>query len=224
LEVRALSSAMKIQAFPSGPFETNAYIIACEETNQAVIVDPAPDSAAIIKTYLSKNQFTPQKILLTHSHWDHIADVATLKDYYKIPVFVHPLDTPNLESPGADSLPCWITIEGVKPDGFLNENDVIAIGNNSFSVLHTPGHSPGSLCLYCKKANILISGDTLFRGSMGNISFPTSQPDLMWISLDKLAKLPPNTIVYPGHGPSTTIGKETWLSRQKNYSAKQRRM
>lgn len=204
---------MIIQAFPSGPFDTNAYVVVCEETLQAAIIDPAPGSAPKIKDFLSKHQYIPQKILLTHSHWDHIGDVAPLKDLYKIPVFVHPLDAPNLENPGADSLPCWIAIESVKPDSFLNENDTIAVGNYTFEVIHTPGHSPGSLCLYSKKANTLISGDTLFKGTIGNISFPTSQPDLMWISLSKLAKLFPDTIVYPGHGPTTTIGKETWLSK-----------
>jgi hydroxyacylglutathione hydrolase len=203
---------MKIQVFACGPFETNAYILACSKTNQAVIVDPAPNSFNLIKTHLTENQLIPQKILLTHSHWDHIADVAALKKHYQIPVYVHSLDAPNLEKPGSDSLPCWISIEGVKPDGFLEENEQVNFGDLRFVVMHTPGHSPGSLCLYSKENNVLISGDTLFKGTIGNISFPTSQPDLMWISLKKLAKLPPQTKIYPGHGPTTTIEKETWLA------------
>ena len=124
---------------------------------------------------------------------------------------MHPLDAANLQEPGSDRLPSWLNIEGVKPDGFLNEGDVVAVGNMQFHVIHTPGHSPGGICLYCKEQDVLFSGDTLFRGSIGNLSLPTSQPKLMWNSLDKLAKLPPSTKVYPGHGPATTIGKESWL-------------
>lgn len=206
---------MKVQAFPSGPFDTNAYVVACEKTGQAAIVDPAPNCADAVKVYLSENQYLPKKILLTHSHWDHIADTALLKAFYQIPVFVHPLDAPNLESPGADRLPCWIDIEGVKPDGFLNDHDTVRIGNAPFTVIHTPGHSPGSICLYNQEDHLLISGDTLFHGSIGNLSFPTSQPELMAHSLEKLAKLPANTKVYPGHGPATTIGQERWLPNAK---------
>ncbi len=202
---------MLIQAFPTGPFETNAYLVACPSTKQAAIIDPAPDSFQVLVDYLASHQLNVQKILLTHSHWDHIADTAALKRHFKVPVYIHPLDTPNLEQPGADRLPCWISIEGVKPDGLLEDKGTVMVGNLTFEVIHTPGHTPGSICLYCPKEGILLSGDTLFRGSIGNLSFPTSQPDLMWPSLDKLARLPAETKVYPGHGPKTTIGTEHWL-------------
>ncbi len=208
---------MILYTIPSGPFETNAYILGCPETHLALIIDPAPDSSNVIIDYLSKNNLIPSEIILTHSHWDHIADTAKLKRFFGIPVSIHSLDLPNLQNPGADGLPCWITIEGVTPNSFLSEDDIIKLGTLQFHVLHTPGHSPGSICLYNKEENVLISGDTLFRGSIGNLSFPTSQPKLMWNSLDKLAKLPPQTKVYPGHGPNTTIGAETWLSNAENY-------
>lgn len=206
---------MLIQAFPCGPFETNAYIVACETTRQAAIVDPAPGSFDVLVDYLQTHQLTPQKILLTHSHWDHIVDTALFKRHFGIPVLIHPLDTPNLEHPGSDHLPCWISYEGVKPDGLLNDKDRVAVGQLTFDVIHTPGHTPGSICLYCPKEGVLIAGDTLFRGSIGNLSFPTSQPDQMWPSLDKLAHLPKETKFYPGHGPSSTIGREDWLPRAR---------
>ena len=211
---------MTIQRFPSGPFETNAYVVSCPITKKAAIIDPAPESFEAITAYLSQHQLTPDKILLTHSHWDHIADVAALKKHYSIPVFVHPEDAPNLEQPGSDGLPYWIALEGVKPDGFLMEQNQITIGDLTFNIIHTPGHTPGGICLYDKEQGILFSGDTLFRGSIGNLSFPTSKPDLMWGSLEKLAKLPPETIVYPGHGPSTTIAKESWLPQAKQIFGK----
>lgn len=94
---------------------------------------------------------------------------------------------------------------------------IIKVGQLNFQTIHTPGHSVGSICLYEPSQNVLFSGDTLFKGSIGNISFPTSRPDLMWSSLDKLAKLPASTIVYPGHGPTTTIANETWLSDAQHY-------
>lgn len=208
---------MNIQPFPSGPFDTNAYVISCSLTRQAAIVDPAPESANSIIAYLTSKQLTPDKILLTHSHWDHIADIAELKRKYPLPVWIHKLDTPNLENPGADLLPCWISLEHVKADHLLTDGEIVSIGKLDFEVIHTPGHSPGSICLYCKEHGLLISGDTLFKGTIGNLSFPTSQPDLMWNSLAKLAKLPPNTIVYPGHGSTTSIGKETWLGNAQKY-------
>jgi len=205
---------MFIQAIPSGPFSTNAYVVACAEMHEAAIVDPAPDSAAAIVEYLSAHQLIPKKILLTHSHWDHIAEVKSLKDRFHIPVYVHPLDAPNLQKPGADGLPCWLRITGVEPDGFFEEGEQFPVGKLNFQILHTPGHSPGSVCFYEPQQGVLISGDTLFKGTIGNLSFPTSQPSLMWSSLEKLERLPSNTRVYPGHGPATTIKEESRLLRE----------
>lgn len=208
---------MIISTFPSGPFETNAYIVACQKTQRAAFIDPAPNSAQALIAHIDKHHYIPDKILLTHSHWDHIADTAELKKTYKIPVYIHALDAPNLMEPGSDRLPCWISIEGVTPDHYLDEGDTVAVGDLLFHVIHTPGHTPGGICLYCKEQGVLLSGDTLFRGSIGNLSFPTAQPNLMWQSLDKLAILPPETKVFPGHGSSTTIGKESWLPNAREY-------
>jgi glyoxylase-like metal-dependent hydrolase (beta-lactamase superfamily II) len=209
--------AMLIFAFPSGPFETNAYIAACPTTHEAAIIDPAPNSAAAIEQCIAEKSLKPTKIILTHSHWDHIADVTPLKNKYKIPVLIHVEDAPNLKEPGSDKLPCWISIPSVTPDQTFKEGDSIKIGNSTFKVIETPGHSPGSVCFYSPEENTLFSGDTLFKGTIGNLSFPTSRPDKMWPSLDKLAALPPETNVYPGHGPATTIGAEKWLSNARDY-------
>lgn len=204
---------MIIKAIPSGPFETNAYIVICEKTLQAAVIDPAPESLASIVKYITEHKLTLTKIILTHSHWDHIADVAALKKQYLVPVLIHKEDVENLEKPGSDGLPCWIAIEGVRPDIFLNEGDSVDVGELKFTVIHTPGHTPGGICLYEKEKNVLFSGDTLFKGSIGNLSFATARPKLMWPSLEKLAKLPPQTTVFPGHGPKTTILAESWLSQ-----------
>lgn len=202
---------MTIYTFTTGPFSTNTYIISCPQTQECALIDAAPESLESTIASIEKHRLKLTKILLTHSHWDHIAEVAALKKKYNPLVVIHEKDRFNLEVPGSDRLPCWIEIEGVKPDLLLKEDDLIDVGSLQFKVIHTPGHTPGGVCFYSEKENLLFSGDTLFKGTIGNLSFPTSVPDLMWGSLKKLAQLPPQTRVYPGHGPATTIGSETWL-------------
>lgn len=211
---------MIIKILPSGPFATNAYIVACPATKQALIIDPGVESAVSILQTLNYEGLTPIKIVLTHSHWDHIGDVALLKEKLKIPVVVHSLDAYNLIEPGSDDIPCWVNIPPTDPDALLTDGESIPFGNLAFTVIHTPGHTPGGICLYNPEEHVLISGDTLFKDTIGNISFSTGQPDLMWSSLAKLAKLPPETKVYPGHGPTTTIGNESWLPRAKEHFGK----
>lgn len=204
-----------IEIFPSGPFDTNAYLIACEETKEAWIIDPAPESGEEILSRLEDKGLTAKAIILTHSHWDHLGDMKFLKDELKIPVYVHELDAPNVIRPGSDRLPLFFEIEGCQPNHLLKGGEKLKLGTCSFEVIHTPGHSPGGICLYEKDEGVLISGDTLFKGTIGNLSFPGCSEESMWTSLDKLAKLPPQTKVYPGHGPSTTIGQESWLPKAK---------
>lgn len=203
--------------FPSGPLTTNAYVLHCPVTKKAAIIDPAPESAEKIIAFIEKEHLIPEKLLFTHSHFDHIADAATLLKKYPIKSWIHELDAPNLIKPGSDGLPQFMPIEPLNPDFFLEEGTPLLLGNLKIEVIHTPGHSPGGVCFYLPEYALLIAGDTLFKGTIGNLSFPTAEPDLMWQSLKKLAKLDPKTKVYPGHGPSTTIGEEPWLKDAKNY-------
>jgi glyoxylase-like metal-dependent hydrolase (beta-lactamase superfamily II) len=206
-----------IRKFPSGPFATNTYIVSCPNTKEAVIIDPAPDSTKPTVAYISRESLNPTKILLTHSHWDHIADIASLKQSYPIPVFVHPLDAPNLKKPGSDGLPLLFPIEGLATYQTIEDREIIPFGEVKLEVIHTPGHSPGGVSFWCEEEGVLFSGDTLFRGTIGNLSFPTCDANAMWDSLKKLSKLDPKTKVYPGHGPPTTIGDEHWLSQAQHY-------
>ncbi len=209
---------MIIQVFPSGPFKTNAYVIACSDTKKTAIIDPAPQSTLTIIPFIEKQGLHVQKILLTHSHWDHIADAADMKATYQVPVLVHPKDAKNLQEPGSDGIPLFISIEPVEPGGFFGEGDIISVGNLKLEALETPGHTPGGVCFYIKEHGALISGDTLFCGTMGRLSIPTGEPDAMWKSLIKLSHLPAITKVYPGHGDPTTIGAEHWLQdAQKRF-------
>jgi hydroxyacylglutathione hydrolase len=207
---------MQIQTLPSGPYSTNAYVVACSKTGEAAIIDPGADSTEKIFNYLEKNKLHCKKIWLTHSHWDHIVDVHPLMTKLGAEVSIHAEDAPNLEKPGADGLPFWLPLEGIKPHHLWKDNEKIPLGQLNFTILHTPGHSPGSVCLYEPHHAVLFSGDTLFKGSIGNLSFPTSQPAKMWPSLAKLERLPPETKVYPGHGAMTIMENELkWLPRAK---------
>ncbi len=206
---------MIIFKFPFGPLETNAILIGCTETKKGAVIDPSFGSASSIVQKAAEYQLEIEKILLTHSHWDHFADAHGLKCKTQAPIYIHPLDAKNLEQPGSDGIPIFFPIHPVNPDHFLNEGDILSVGRLQLEVIHSPGHSPGSVCFYLREQKILLSGDTLFQGSIGNLNLPTAQPSQMWNSLNKLAQLPPETHVIPGHGGDTTIGRETWLSRAK---------
>jgi len=199
---------MNIFILPSGIYSTNAYIVSCLSTREAVIIDAPPESCEKILAYLKEQNLIPKAIWLTHSHWDHISDVDSLKASLNIPVYVHELDAANLIKPGADGLRLRQKIEGVAPDGFFTGNQHISVGRLVFQVIHTPGHSKGSICFFEPTTPALFSGDTLFKGTIGNLSFPTSEPKLIGQSLGKLAQLPLKTQVYPGHGPMTSIEDE----------------
>jgi hydroxyacylglutathione hydrolase len=206
---------MLIKIFTSGPADTNCILIGCPETHQAAVIDAPFQSTQQIVQALKKEDLTPQMILLTHSHWDHLADAAQLKKELKVPLYIHAEDAGNLEKPGSDGLPLFFPIEGVKPDGFLTDGQILNVGKLKIEVIHTPGHTPGGVCFWIPQEKILISGDTLFQGTIGNLSFPTARPALMWKSLQRLAKLPPETRVIPGHGDETTIGDERWIENAK---------
>lgn len=208
---------MILQGFPSGPFETIAYIVGCPISRKAAIIDPAPGSAASLLAYLKEENLQAEKILLTHSHWDHIADAAELVEALHLPLHVHAADAGNIEKPGSDRLRPFLPIKGVVPSGYLTEGQIIPVGHLQFEVIHTPGHTPGGVCFYEPQEKVLLSGDTLFKGTIGNLSFPTSSERDIWPSLDKLARLPGDVKVYPGHGPSTTIGDESWLPNARRH-------
>ncbi|MBI3211822.1 MAG: MBL fold metallo-hydrolase [Simkania negevensis] len=202
---------MLLEVFPSGPFATNAILLASLVQRKGVFIDPAPESGKLLLKAAKAHHLEIIAIFLTHSHWDHFSDVAFLKKEIHVPVYVHREDQGNVEHPGSDRLPLFLPIEGVKCDILLEGGELLEVGDLTIEVIHTPGHTPGGVAFYLKKEGILISGDTLFKGTMGNISFPTANKEKMWQSLKKLSTLPPETKVYPGHGDPTTIGAEKWL-------------
>ncbi len=200
-------TSMKIIDKILGPVGTRTLLLICPETSEAVIVDPAYYSFQHFSPIIKELSLKLKMILLTHSHWDHIADMAKFHNL-GVPVYVHPLDQMNVIAPGSDGLLSPKGIEGVSDPKNFRDGDLLSFGKQTFWVLETPGHSPGSVCFHFPEASLLISGDTLFKGAIGRVDFPTSRPDLMQGSLDKLSEYPKNTVVYPGHGPITTIQEE----------------
>lgn len=204
-----------IASFTCGPISTNTYILRDPKSKRALIIDPAADSAPLIEEFVTSRGLVVEGILLTHSHWDHIVDCAALVRKYQLPVWVHSADARNMEEPGSDGLPLMFSIEGVEVSHFLEEGQRIELGSIELEVLHTPGHSPGSVCFYCAALKVLFSGDLIFKGAIGNLGLATAEPPRMWESLKKVARLPAETQVYAGHGEPTTLGAEGWLGRAK---------
>ncbi len=170
------------------PYGTNAYILVCQLTRECVLIDAPGDTEKIIAGMVGTN---PKLILITHSHFDHTGALRELKDRLNIPVAVHRYD--------ADGLP-------LIPDVTLNDGDSVSFGKINLEVLHTPGHTPGSLCfLY---GRFLFSGDTLFPAGPGRTGTPAAFVQILRSLKDKIFILPENTFIYPGHGASTILKKE----------------
>ncbi len=201
----------------SGFFETNAYVLGCDKTLQAFGVDAPQDSLEWYKHVCAHHHLTLTHLLLTHSHLDHIAEAAEIQKHFKCKILLHKADEKNLNQPGSDGLPLMFSIEKATVDEYVIEGQIIQVGDLEIHVIETPGHTPGGVCFYIPRQGILFSGDTLFKGTIGNLSFPTARVEKMWPSLHKLAKLPRNTVVYPGHGSPTTIQDEPWLSKAEEF-------
>ncbi len=198
---------MKLHTLVLGALGTNCYILADETTKDAIVID-APDSPEKILCCINENGYHLTGILLTHGHYDHILALRTLKEVTRAPILVHRNGKPFLMD-GISNLCHYVGIDWtpVEPDVLLDEGDTITVGTLSFRVLHTPGHTSDCICLTGE--GIVISGDTLFLGSIGRVDHPTGSMVQEISSIkEKLMPLPDETVVYPGHGPSTTIGRE----------------
>lgn len=195
---------MQIKQFPVNSLQVNCYVVSDE--HEAIIVDPGEASAQVLN-FLRENNLQVVAIINTHGHADHIAGNAWFAEQTKAPLFVHELEVPYLKDPNLH-LGSFIqmNVPESKPERTLKDGDKVTFGAASLEVIHTPGHSPGGICLYAP--GVLFSGDTLFRSSVGRTDLPQGDQTVLSQSLKRLALLPPETVVYPGHGPSTTIGYE----------------
>lgn len=207
---------MKIKQFQFNDISVNTYIVWDSQTLDAVIIDPGcyyPQEEQALKQFVEDNKLSINHILNTHLHFDHIFGNNFAEETFGVAAKAHNADMPWLLQIGRRlalfGLQYNKSVNPIKPENFLQEGDVIRFGRHTFQILHIPGHSPGSLVYYCKEENTLFCGDVLFKGSLGRYDFADSNGTALVQGIrQKLFTLPDNTIVYSGHGPSTTIGTE----------------
>ncbi|MCJ7586877.1 MAG: MBL fold metallo-hydrolase [Candidatus Aminicenantes bacterium] len=198
---------MNIESIIVGPLETNCYLVSCPRTLACAVVDPGAEPDRIIAA-VHRLGLKPALILNTHGHFDHVGANRDIKDAFDIPLAIHALDNPMLELAGRFEMSFVLEAKDSPPaDFFLQDKAQIPVGESRLEVLHTPGHSPGSVCLLWD--GFLLSGDTLFNEGVGRTDLPGgSDRDLKSSLRSKILVLPPETRVLPGHGPRTTVGQE----------------
>ncbi len=203
---------MRVETLVVPPLDNNVYLVIDEPSRQAAVIDTGLGSKEIMAK--AKNLGVKiVAILNTHGHPDHTADDAPLKAATGAKLAIFEVDAYRLERNARESR--WFLPApppAVAADLLLKEGTTVPVGAVRLETIHTPGHTEGSCCFYDESDGILFSGDTLFAGSCGRTDTLGASPARMKASLQRLAQLPPETLVLPGHGPSTTIGKETWIA------------
>lgn len=199
---------MKIETLVLGQLETNCYLVYDEKTKEAIVIDPADEGNFIIQKILDL-KLRPRLIIATHGHFDHLLGALELKLAFNLPFLMHQADLPILKrTQETSSYFLGIAVDPPPPvDKFVKEGDKISFGKSELKVIETPGHTPGGICLYT--LGTLFSGDTLFADGIGRTDLSyASHEQLIHSIKEKLFQLPEKTIVYPGHGISTTIQTE----------------
>src|SRR5215203_4302816 len=193
-----------------GPVATNVHVLADPRSREAIAIDTAIPSLSWIADALAERAWTLKLIVSTHGHWDHIGDNAAVAAHTGAEIAVHPLVRERLSEPHRLFAPCESPAS--VPALELAEGGLIRFGEIRLRVLHTPGHTEGSVCLLSPDDGLLFSGDTLFPGGWGRVDLPGASPELMVESLCRLAELEDHLRVLPGHGSETTIGRERpWM-------------
>lgn len=205
---------IEIKRFVCNPFRENCYV-ANDETGEAVIIDCGAlyeEEKTAIRNHISDNRLKPTHLIATHGHIDHNFGNGFVFKEYGLKVEVNARDKQLMESlPQQAMTLCGMTLDDeIPPVGlYLSDTGTISFGNHTLSILHTPGHSPGSVFFVCEEEGLAFSGDTLFRQSIGRTDFILGSMDDIMVSLHgKVAKLPAETVILPGHGPQTTIAEE----------------
>jgi glyoxylase-like metal-dependent hydrolase (beta-lactamase superfamily II) len=200
---------MILESFPVGPLQCNCTILGDEKTGEAIVIDPGDEVERIYRR-LSELGLTLKQILVTHAHIDHVGGALRLKRLTGAPILLNEKDLPLLDTMQAQA--GWIGAEPPEtapPDAGLAEGQIVGLESYPATVLHTPGHTQGSVCLYFAPLKLLVAGDTLFAGSIGRTDLPGGNFDQIIDSIQRgLLPLPDETRVLTGHGPETTIGEE----------------
>lgn len=204
---------MKLHTLVVGPLEENCYIIYDDASKEAFIIDPGADAEQIVAA-IDAEGLQPQLIVNTHGHWDHVGAVTALKEKYGIPFYLHAADEEWLREPLCRLLGNGVSSE-LTVDHYLNDGAVLTLAGEPLRVIHTPGHTKGGCVLWLEGANVAFTGDTLFKGTIGRTDFPGgSYDDILTSVQKKLAPLPDECVVYPGHGPKSTM---EWERKHNPY-------
>ncbi len=199
---------MIFESFRVGPFQCNCMLFGCEETQSAILIDPGDDAETILSV-LARHRLRALYLLHTHAHLDHIGATHDMRQKSMAAACLHEDDMPLCENLAVQADLFGLPAPPVPTiDRFLKDGDVLSFGHHKVDVLHTPGHTPGSVSFHIPSIG-LITGDTLFAGSVGRTDlWGGSQPTLLRSIHTRLLSFPEETVVYPGHGPKTTIGRE----------------
>ena len=204
---------LQIRMLPLGPLQTNCYLVACDEMDEAAVIDPAWNGSEIA-SLAEEEGWQITKILLTHSHFDHVGGLAELKEVTQAPIFIHEAAIPMLRQATQSAARWGFALKAApEPDQMLEAGQEISVGKHTLRVLYTPGHAPGHICFYNEQQGILFDGDVLFQQGIGRTDLPGGDYRLLMQSIrEQLLTLPEDTRVFPGHGNPTTIGEEKRLN------------
>ena len=192
--------------FAVGPFQENSYLLLDEHAQRAVFIDPG-DEAPRLLAALAATGASLDAIWVTHGHVDHVGGIAALRRVHPVPVLLHPADLPLYRAAAEHGVLFGATIEQPpEPDAILADGQLLSVGSLEFTVMHAPGHSPGHVVIHGN--GVAFVGDCLFAGSVGRTDLPLSSGADLALSLDRIAALGDDTVVYSGHGPATTVGRE----------------
>jgi len=202
---------LKIEAIPGAPIETNCYFVADTTMREAILIDAPWQVIEEIRKLKDEFNVNIKSIVLTHGHWDHIMGASELKEAFSGNVCIHENDVDLLRNPTFAPFSFNFKLIPLEPDRILRNNETITVGRYAFTVISTPGHTSGCICLYNEDDGIMFTGDTLFSGSYGRLDLG-GDPAQMVVSLEYLASFDGNIAVYPGHGPDTILSREkVWL-------------
>lgn len=197
---------MIVRTFTVGPFQENTYLLVDEQASAAVLVDPGDEGDRLVAA-VRESGSTLEAIWLTHAHIDHVGAIARVVREWAVPVFLHPADRPLYDRVEMQAAVYGLPFEAPPPpDRELDDGATLTVGTLEFSVMHTPGHAPGLVVIHGH--GIAFVGDLVFAGSIGRTDLPLSDSHGMARSLERLTSLPGDTVLYPGHGPSTTLARE----------------
>ena len=197
---------MKIDTLVVGAFQENAYLLIDEHRSECVLIDPGAEPERLIAS-VEKSRATLKAMWITHAHIDHLGAIAGVKRRWPVPIYLHPLDATLYRHAHTQASLYGLPFENPpEPDHELADGDILQIGDLRFDVVHVPGHAPGHVMIHGN--GVAFVGDCLFAGSVGRTDLPGSNGGHLSRSLERITALDPATVLYPGHGPATTIGEE----------------